>query len=120
MGDRIDIMGGDFFSSVPAGGDLYIVKQILHDWNDEECRAILTNIRAAIVDGGRLAVLERVIPERYTPHIAYDFDILMMLWTTGRERRLSEYEKMFEDTGFRFDRVSESPAGMSVVEAVPV
>jgi hypothetical protein len=117
---RVDIADGDFFQKVPAQGDLYLLKQILHDWSDEECTTILSNIRAAIVDGGRLAVIERVIPEDFTPHIAYDFDMVMMIWTTGRERRLSEFKKMFEATGFAFDRVTENPDGMGVIEAIAV
>jgi len=75
-------------------------------------------VRNAIADGGRLAVVERVIPESFTPHVAYDFDMVMMIWTTGRERRLSEYKKLFEASGFAFERFTENPDGMGVIEAV--
>ena len=118
--ERVEIVGGDFFAAVPDGGDLYLVKQILHDWSDQECLAILGNVRAAMGAGARLAVVERLIPERNQPHIAYVYDILMLQWTTGRERKLSEYCAMFEASGFAFERVTEDPDGMSVIEAVAV
>jgi len=118
LAERVDIVGGNFFESVPAGGDLYLLKQILHDWNDGECRSILRNVRDAIADGGRLAVIERVIPETFTPHAAYDFDMVMMIWTNGRERRLAEYKNLLEASGFAFERFTETPVGIGVIEAV--
>lgn len=120
LGDRIELVGGDFFTAVPSGGDLYLLKQILHDWGDEECLTILRNIRAAVGEGARLAVVERLLPERHRPHNAYVVDVIMLLWTTGRERKLSEYRTMLEASGFAFDRVTENPDGMSVIEAVAV
>ena len=117
-GKRVELVGGSFFESVPAGGDLYILKQILHDWNDEECMTILRNIRSGITAGGKVAVIERLIPEEFRPHIGYDFDMVMMVWTTGRERRLSEYQEMLRAAGFTYARHTDNPRGMSVVEAV--
>jgi hypothetical protein len=118
MADRVELVGGDFFAAVPPGGDLYLLKQILHDWSDDECRAILRNVRAAMAEGARLAVVERLLPERHRPHNAYVLDVIMLLWTTGRERKLSEYVAMLAECGFAFDRVTENPDGMSVVEVV--
>lgn len=116
--DRVEIVGGSFFESVPAGGDLYLLKQVLHDWNDEECSGILRKVREGIIPGGRVAVIERVIPDDYQPHTGFDFDMLMMIWTTGRERRLAEFKQLFADCGFTFDRFTENPDGMGVIEAV--
>ena len=119
--DRIDIVGGDFFKAVPEGGDLYLMKQILHDWGDEECVAILKNIRAAIASGGRLAIIDFLLPEKPSPHPGYALDINMMnLLTGGRERRLSEFEDILSAAGFALDRVTENPRGQSLFEAVPV
>jgi len=119
--DRIKIVGGDFFKAVPEGGDLYLMKQILHDWGDEECVAILKNIRAAIANDGRLAVIDFLLPEEPAPHPGYALDVNMMnLLTGGRERRLSEFEEMFSKAGFTLDRVTENPHGQSLFEAVPV
>jgi len=118
MGNRIEVVGGSFFENVPAGGDLYLMKHILHDWSDDECRAILKTVRAAMQPGARLAVIERLIPDEYRPATAYSFDIVMMLCSSGRERRLGEFKKMFQDTGFAFDRVTRNPEGPSVIEGV--
>jgi hypothetical protein len=118
MADRVELVGGDFFAAVPSGGDLYLLKQILHDWSDEECRAILRNVRAAMTAGTRLAVVERLLPERPRPHNAYVLDVIMLLWTSGRERKLSDYVAMLAECGFAFDRATENPDGMSVIEAL--
>jgi hypothetical protein len=120
MAGRVELVGGDFFTAVPAGGDLYLLKQILHDWSDQECLAILRNIRAAMTEGARLAVVERLLPEQPRPHNAFSLDVIMLMWTTGRERRLSEYVAMLGACGFAFDRVTENPDGMSVLEALAV
>lgn len=118
--DRIEIVGGDFFKAAPNGGDLYLMKQILHDWGDEECVTILKNIRAGIADKGRLAVIDFLLPEKPAPHPGYALDINMLcLLTGGRERRLSEFEELFSAAGFSLDRVTENPHGQSVIEAVP-
>lgn len=117
---RVEAIGGSFFESVPAGGDLYLLKQVLHDWSDGESLAILGKVREAMEAGGRLAVIERLIPETHVPHPAWAFDIVMMMWTTGRERRLSEFEALLQAARFRLDRVTENPAGPSVIEAVAV
>lgn len=120
MAGRVELVGGDFFAAVPEGGDLYLLKQILHDWSDDECRAILRNVRAAMAPGTRLAVVERLLPERPRPHNAYVLDVIMLLWTSGRERKLSGYAAMLAECGFVVDRATENPDGMSVVEALAV
>ena len=116
--DRVSLVGGSFFEQVPAA-DLYLLKQILHDWDDEECVAILKTIRKAIPPGGRVAVIDHVLAEVPTPSEGLTTDIAMMIWDTGRERRLSEFAALFEAAGFELDRVSENPQGHSVIEAVP-
>ena len=116
--DRIEIAIGSFFESVPSA-DLYTLKMILHDWNDKECESILRSIGAAINPGGRVAVMDQILPEVPTPGEALDMDIAMFIWDTGRERKLSEFESLFEASGFRLDRVTENPSGISVIEAVP-
>jgi hypothetical protein len=117
---RIDLIGGSFFDAVPSGGDLYLLKQILHDWEDEECVAILRAVRAAIAPHGRLAVVDRLMPEAPTPHPAYYMDVFMLMLLGGKERTRSEFEALFEQSGFRLDRVTEDPNFPCVIEAVPV
>jgi hypothetical protein len=119
-GARVEVADGSFFEAVPAGGDLYLLKQILHDWEDEQCVAILRNIRAAITTGGRLAVVDRLMPERIQPHPSYRMDLYMMLLLGAKERKLSEFETLFAQSGFRLDKVTEDPRVPSVIEAVPV
>lgn len=117
QGERTSVIGGSFFESVPAA-DLYLLKMILHDWNDAECVAILNNIRKAMNPGARIAVIDCVLPETPRADFTNDFDIAMLVWTTGRERRLSEFATLFKAAGLQLERVTENPAGLSVVEAV--
>jgi len=119
QGDRVEVIGGSFFEAVPAA-DLYLLKMILHDWDDEECVAILRNIRKAIPPGGRIAVIDHLLPERPEPTEGLGIDLAMLVWDTGRERKLSEFEALFDASGFRLDRVTENPHRQSVMEAVPV
>lgn len=119
LADRVELVGGSFFEEVPAA-DLYTMKQILHDWHDDECRHILSNIRRAINPGGRLAVMDHILQDIPTPDEAQGTDIAMMVWDTGRERKLGEFEALFAATGFRLDRLTRNPSGHSVIEAAPV
>jgi hypothetical protein len=116
-GERVELVSGDFFKAVPAA-DLYLLKMIMHDWNDAECISILKNIRKAMHPGGRIAVIDSVMPETPRPDYANAMDIVMMIWTTGKERKLSEFKALFEAAGLVLDRVTENPAGQSVVEAL--
>jgi hypothetical protein len=116
---RVELVGGDFFKSVPVA-DLYLLKMILHDWNDAECIAILKTIRAAIPAGGRLAIIDHVLHEEPAPTESQSMDISMMIWSTGQERKLSDFEALFDASGFRLDGLTKSTMGHGVVEAVPV
>jgi len=119
LADRIEIVGGDFFQSVPSDGDLYLLKFILHDWSDDECVAILRKVREAITNRGRLVVIDVVLPEENVEHPLFYWDMNMMTMTAGRERRLSQFKTLFQRSGFCFDRITENPNGQSVVEAIP-
>jgi hypothetical protein len=118
QGERIEVRGGDFFAAVPTG-DLYLLKMVLHDWSAAECITILKRVREAIAPGGRVAVIEHVMPETPRPHPANAMDIAMLVWAEGHERKLSEFKALFDAAGFRFDRLTENPFGQSVIEAVP-
>lgn len=119
LADRVTVVGGSFFEEVPTA-DLYLLKQIVHDWSDEECVLILRTIRRAIEPDGRLAVIDHVLADPPQPNEGQMTDIIMMLWVTGRERKLAEFETLFDASGFRLDQVSQNPNGQSVIEAVPV
>jgi hypothetical protein len=116
---RAEISTGDFFQSVPAGGDLYLLKFILHDWDDEHAIKILTNVRRAIDPKGRLAVIEIVLPPHNEPHLGPLIDLNMMVMTGGAERTEAGYRELLTRAGFRLDRVVSTKSPFSVIEAVP-
>jgi SAM-dependent methyltransferase len=120
VADRCTFVGGDFFAGVPAGGDAYVLSQILHDWDDERCVAILGQCRRAIPDHGKLLVVEFVLPEGDEPFLGKWLDLHMLVLLGGRERTAGEYDTLFRAAGFKLARVVPTPPGPSVVEAVPV
>jgi hypothetical protein len=122
--DRVDVVGGDFFrpDELPAGGDVYLLSQILHDWDDTHSRQLLRNLRQTMDPTARLLIVEMLMPERVDgPHPAIDLDLVMLVLTGGRERSASEYQQLLEGAGFRLDRVHEEivPGGMSVLVTRP-
>ena len=117
MATRLSAVGGDFFERVPAG-DLYLLKLIIHDWQDAEAIAILKNIRRAMHPRGRVAIIETLVPDELTPHLGWGLDIVMMALTGGRERTLSEYTRLLEQSGFRLSRLTPTASAYSVLEAI--
>jgi hypothetical protein len=97
--DRCTYVGGDMFKEVPCA-DAYSLKMILHDWNDQECIEILVNLSRAVLCGGRLLVVEHLVPGPDEPHFAKLFDIQMMCCSTGRERTEDEYVRLLEAAGW--------------------
>lgn len=119
MSDRITTLAGNFFESVPAGYDAYILSHIIHDWDDEKSGQILVNIRKGINPEGRLLILEWVLPEGDTPHVAKVVDINMMMLTGGEERTGKQYARLLDKAGFHMTRVIPTKSECSIVEAVP-
>jgi hypothetical protein len=117
---RCKLVGGDFFEAVPAGADLYALKFILHDWPDDACIRILRNCRQAVADGGRVLIVEHVIPEESGPHIAKFMDINMLVNTTGRERTRSEFEQLLASAGLQLRQLVTTPIGFCVLECAVV
>lgn len=120
VAERCTRIAGDFFAAVPAGGDAYLLSQILHDWEDAECLSILRHCRAVMPEGGKLLVVELVIPLGNEPSFGKWLDLHMLAIPGGRERTEAEYGALFHAAGFELTRVIPTPAGPSVVEAVPV
>jgi hypothetical protein len=114
---RLRAVGGDFFNHVPPGADLYLLKQVLHDWPDEQCLTILRNVRAAMPQNGRVAIVEMVLPDDGGPHPGWMYDLLMMTMTGGRERTSSEYGALLSKAGYRIERIIPTTSPLSVVEA---
>jgi len=118
IADRCQVLGGDFLQSVPPGGDSYLLKWVLHDWDDEACAKILGNCFAAMRSRGRLWIIESPIPEDSSPAVARLLDLNMMVVTGGRERTLTEYRQLAEKAGFRFRGATDTGTLVSVIEAV--
>lgn len=100
LGDRCAYVGGDMFQRVPTA-DAYMLKLILHDWNDRDCVQILSTIRRAVSANGRVFIIEHIVPGPDTPHFAKLFDMHMMCWGTGRERTEGEYADLLEAAGWK-------------------
>ncbi len=117
VANRVERVGGSFFESVPAGGDLYLLKHILHDWNDEECVRILRCIRAAMAPGAHVAVAEMpLVPGDSSPFAAL-LDINMLVCLTGKERTLEEYAELFRQAGLEMAGYTPTETPMGVIEA---
>jgi len=113
---RLELAGGNFFEAVPAGGDLYLLKFVLHDWDDERSGEILNNIRRVIDPSGRLVVVEIVLPPMNEPHIGPLIDLNMMVMTGGVERTEVEYRDLLAKSGFRMKRVAGTRSPFSVID----
>jgi hypothetical protein len=117
--ERIRIEPGSFFESVPAGADAYILSHIIHDWNEEQCVAILDNCRRAMNPHGRLLLVEMVLPSGDTPHPGKMLDMVMLTVPGGQERTAAEYGALLDKAGFRLTRVVPTASPVSIVEAIP-
>jgi hypothetical protein len=117
--DRCETVPCDFFSSVPEGGDAYVLKSIIHDWDDESAVAILKNCRRAMPEHGRLLLVENVIPPGNDPHPGKMVDIQMLVILGGRERVEPEYRALFDASGFKLTKIVPIQSALSIVEARP-
>ena len=118
---RCEFVAGDFFSAVPARSGVYMLKRIIHDWDDERAALILVNCHRAICGKGLLLLIEPVIPPGNERSFNKLLDLLMLVWHAGgRERTESEHRALLASAGFRLNRVIPTRAGVSIVEAVPV
>jgi O-methyltransferase domain/Dimerisation domain len=118
ISQRCEIIGGDFFKAVPAEADAYMLKGIIHDWNDEAALKILKNCRRAIHPDGTLLLVEAVLTPSTDPTKAL-MDMLMMVLTSGRERTESEFRSLVQEAGFSMVQVIRA-AAVSIVESRPV
>ena len=117
LSSRVDLRSGDFFEVVPDGADLHLLKQILHDWDDERATRLLRNCHRALVAGGKLLIVEMVIPSDGSPNPAKAMDLNMLVLLGGRERTAHEFGELLTAAGFRLDRVIPTHSPFSVIEA---
>ena len=120
VADRCEVVAGNFFEAVPAGGDAYIMKWIIHDWDDEKAITILKNCRTHMQSDDRLIVVDAVVPEGNEPDFSKTFDLNMMVMTGGKERTAAEFEKLFAAAGFELLRVTPTDLPTSIVEGQPI
>ena len=114
---RCELVAGDFFEAVPNGADVHLLKQIVHDWDDERARRLLHNCHHALAPGGKLLLLEMVVPPDNRPSPAQAMDLNMLVLLGGRERTEEEYRRLLERAGFRLERIIPTHAPFSVIEA---
>jgi hypothetical protein len=124
LSGRYEAVGGDAFGAVPPGADAYVLKGVIHDWEDAEALAILRNCRAAMRADSRVLVIERVLPERINPSDPltpgrFIHDINMMLNPGGRERTEAEFRDLLARAGLRLIRVVPMPSPQAVIEVDP-
>jgi hypothetical protein len=115
--DRVSTASGDFFKAVPAGGDAYIMKHIIHDWDDDKSTVILENIRKVLPEDGRVILIESVIPPGNEPGLGKIIDLEMLVMPGGRERTEEEFRRLFDRAGYRRTRILPTQSPLSVIEA---
>ncbi len=116
---RVELSAGSFFERVPGGADAYLLKNILHDWDDERCVGILRHVRAAVGEGGRVLIAEKVVERFSRDPIGVAADLQMMVaCSDGRERSSGELENLMTKSGFRLRRMFSYPT-LSVLEGLP-
>jgi O-methyltransferase domain/IclR helix-turn-helix domain len=121
--ERCELVGGSFLESVPPGASIYMMKTIIHDWEEPVVGTILERCRTAIGDtGAPLLLIERVLPEQIGPEDMDDLlaDLDMMANPGGQERTESEYAALLDRAGFRLERITPTPTPFKIVESVPV
>ncbi|MFI7617201.1 methyltransferase [Nonomuraea terrae] len=124
LAGRCAFAAGDFFEAVPAGGDVYLLSRILHDWDDDLAARVLANCRAAMAEHGRLLVIERLVPDPPAsdpgaPALAWDVRLLVNNGA-GRERTRAEYARLLESAGLALEDVRELSLDVNVLVAAPV
>jgi hypothetical protein len=119
LDDRCQAMAGDFFKQIPHGPDAYVMKHIIHDWEDEPATALLQNIRRALdgKDKGRVILIESVLPPGNQPDLGKVIDLEMMTVPGGRERTADEFRDLFARAGFTRTKIVSTKSPVSVIEA---
>jgi SAM-dependent methyltransferase len=118
LSNRIHLVAGDFFESVPAGADAYVLRHIIHDWEEDKAIRILTNVRQVLGEKGRVLVVESVIPPGKEPFFGKLLDVTMLVIPGGQERTAEEYGDLFGKAGLRLVRIVPTATEVSLIEGV--
>ncbi len=119
LADRCTFVSGDFLQGIPAGGDVYTLKGVVHNWPDEDVRRIFANCRRAMAPDGRLLLIEWVIPDGDAFHPSKFLDLAMLFVYGGRERTEDEYAGLLAESGLRLEHIVGTGTTLNVIEAVP-
>ena len=118
LADRCQVIGGSFFESVPSGADAYLMRHIIHDWDDDKSMTILHNVHKAMKENGRLLLIEGVISDDNSPSFGKLLDLTMLTIPGGKERTADEFQDLFKASGFELTRIIPTTAEVSVIEAI--
>jgi hypothetical protein len=117
--ERVELVAGDFLAEIPVRADLYLLKSVLQQWDDAEALAILRHVRNAMPEGARLAIIERLMPERASDDpAAIMVDLHMMTITGGKTRSLDDFKSLLVAAGLTLAKTSPTTSGLAVIEAV--
>jgi orsellinic acid C2-O-methyltransferase len=123
LADRCEFVSGSFFESVPSGADAYVLKSVIHNWNDERARVILQRCSQAMAGRGKLMLVERIVPQRLQPSAAHRaialMDLNMLVVLGARERMEDEYRALLSSAGLRLTRIIPAVLNFSIIEATP-
>jgi hypothetical protein len=119
--DRLEIVPGDFFKKIPEGGDCYILKSIIHAFDDEKCITLLKNIHQAMHPKGKLLIVEVVIPEDNSPSFGKIFDLQMLIGAPGgKERTRVEFEKILSESGFKLQKIIPTVSHFKIIQSIKI
>jgi hypothetical protein len=116
---RLQLVGGDFFSAVPAGADAYVMKWILHDWDDAACLQLLGACRRAMTPDSRLLAVELVIDPDRSDELPYAMDLQMLVALGGKERTAAEFRALYDAAGLRLTRIIPTASMYCLIEGTP-
>lgn len=116
---RVQLESGDFFTAVPAGADAYVLKWILHDWDDTACVRLLANCRRAMAPHGRVLAAELIVDPDHSAELTYFLDLQMLVNFTGKERTAAEFQALYDAAGLRLTRIIPTTSIFSLIEGVP-
>lgn len=119
LASRSTMQPCDFFREVPLGCRAYVMKHVIHDWDDERARNILANCRRAVPEDGALLLVEWALAEGNAPSTGKFVDVMMMLMTGGKERTLEEYRHLLGQAGFHFNQLISTTPDLNIIEALP-
>jgi len=117
LADRCGLVAGDFFEAVPEGADLHLLQQVVHNWDDAEAARLLGNCHRALPPGGKLVLVEMIVPSDNRPSEAHLMDLNMLVNLGGRQRTEAEYRSLLQAAGFRMERAIPTQTPFYVIEA---